>query len=71
MVKQGRGIHDGRRWAFQQRIIKGEVIEVLPCYRQDVLVMNSIWSPDLVLLARVRLFIDFIVHQVKRVDDLV
>jgi len=42
VVKQGYGIHAWLRWAFQKAINKGEVIEVLPDYRQDVLHMNAI-----------------------------
>jgi len=47
---------------FLQAINKSEVIEVLPDYRQDILPMNAIWDPTLVLLVQVRSFVDFMVE---------
>lgn len=70
-VVEGHGMAAGPRWAFQTALNKREVVELLPTYRQDVFPMNAIWSPAVLLPARIRLFIDFIAEQVKQVEGLI
>ncbi len=70
-VVGGHGLAAGPRWAFQAALNKGDVIELLPDYRQDVFPMSAIWSPAVLLPARIRLFIDFIAEQVKQVEGLI
>lgn len=70
-VVEGHGIVAGPRWAFQTALKKGEVVELLLDYRQEVFPMNAIWNPTILLPARVRLFIDFVAEQVKQVEGLI
>ena len=69
-VKAGFGVHAGPRWAFQQAIDDGEVVELFPEFRQPSLPMNAIWSPAVLLPARVRAFVDFLRRSVRQVPGL-
>ncbi len=70
-VKAGFGVHAGPRWAFQQAIDDGEIVELFPEYRQPSLPMNAIWSPAVLLPARIRGFVDFLRQSVRQVPGLV
>ena len=69
-VAAGFGVHAGPRWAFQPAIESGELIELLPDYRQQSLPMNAIWSPAVLLPARIRVFLDFLRAAVREVGGL-
>jgi DNA-binding transcriptional LysR family regulator len=70
-VKQGFGIHAGPRWAFQEALDRGEVVELLPDYAQDAMPMHAVWAPAVFVPARIRAFVDFAAKQVRTVPGLV
>ncbi len=69
-VKMGEGIHLGPRWAFEQEIQLGSVVELFPECQFPALPMHAIWSPAAIMPARLRLFIDFISQQAPKVPGL-
>jgi len=69
-VRSGFGIHAGPRWAFQDALDSGDVIEVLPDYSQPIMPMCAIWAPAVLVPARVRRFVDFISMEVKYIGGL-
>lgn len=69
-VQQGWGIHAGPRWAFQQALDSGELVELLSGYRQYVMPLNALWRSSVLLPARMRVFIDFCREQVQQVPGL-
>ena len=70
-VRAGFGIHAGPRWAFQEWLDAGELVELFPEYRQPSLPMNAIWTPAVLLPARIRAFVDFLRERIRRVPGLV
>lgn len=69
-VKLGCGVHTGPRWAFQQAIDQGDVVELLPGYLQRPMTMSAIWAPAVLVPARIRAFIDFAADQALRIPGL-
>ncbi len=66
-VKRGCGIHAGPRWAFQEAIDEGAVVEVLPEYSQCAMTMSAIWAPAVLVPARIRAFVDFAAVEVRKI----
>ncbi|MEM7282156.1 MAG: LysR family transcriptional regulator [Pseudomonadota bacterium] len=69
-VKMGCGVHTGPRWAFQDAIDSGDVVELLPGYSQRPMTMSAIWAPAVLLPARIRAFIDFAAAQASQIPGL-
>lgn len=69
-VELGFGIHAGPRWAFQASIDRGQVKELLPDFRQASMPMNAIWTPAVLMPARVRAFVEFAAEQVRTIKGL-
>ncbi|MEL7537029.1 MAG: LysR family transcriptional regulator [Pseudomonadota bacterium] len=69
-VVRGAGLHLGPRWAFQQALDDGLVVEVLPEYQHQSFPMNAVWAPASLLPARTRAFIDFATVAVRSVQGL-
>lgn len=69
-VKRGCGIHAGPRWAFQNAIDCGEVVELLSEYKQHAMPMSAIWAPAAIVPARVRAFIDVAASEVRKIPGL-
>ncbi len=70
-VEAGFGVHAGPRWAFQASIDAGRVVELLPSYGMPSLPMNAVWSPAVLLPARIRRCVDFLRQAVRSVPGLV
>ncbi len=69
-VESGAGIHAGPRWAFQQSLDQGRVVEVLPRYRGRALPMQALYQSAVIVPARIRRFIDFAVAEAARIPGL-
>ncbi|MEM6463437.1 MAG: LysR family transcriptional regulator [Pseudomonadota bacterium] len=69
-VRQGFGIHLGPRWAFQQALQAGDVVEVLPDYTSPAMPMMAVWAPAVYVPARIRAFIDFAAQKVRSIPGL-
>ena len=69
-VMRGCGIHAGPRWAFQDAMDAGEVVELLSEYRQRAMPMSAIWAPAAIVPARVRAFVDFAASEVRTIPGL-
>ncbi len=69
-VETGFGIHAGPRWAFQASIDAGRVVELLPEYAMPSLPMQAVWSPAVLLPARIRRCVDFLRQSVRTVPGL-
>lgn len=69
-VEAGFGIHAGPRWAFQASLDAGRSVELLPEYTMASFPMNAVWSPAVLLPARIRRCLDFLRHSVRSVPGL-
>ncbi len=69
-VEAGFGVHAGPRWAFQASIDAGKSVEVLPGYSMPSMPMNAVWSPAVLLPARIRRCVDFLRTSVRSVPGL-
>ncbi len=69
-VESGFGVHAGPRWAFQASLDAGRVIELLPEFRMPSMPMNAVWSPAVLLPARIRRAVDFLRAAVRTVPGL-
>ncbi len=69
-VEDGFGVHAGPRWAFQTSIEAGRTVELLPGYNMPSLPMHAVWSPAVLLPARIRRCVDFLRQSVRSVPGL-
>ncbi|MEM9209795.1 MAG: LysR substrate-binding domain-containing protein [Pseudomonadota bacterium] len=69
-VESGFGVHAGPRWAFQASIDAGKSVELLPDYDMPSLPMQAVWSPAVLLPARIRRCVDFMRQSVHSVPGL-
>ena len=56
-VVAGHGVHLGPAWAFEDAFAAGRVVELLPEHAPPPTPLYAVWSPAVVVPARVRLFV--------------
>ncbi|WP_425092486.1 LysR family transcriptional regulator [Tropicimonas sp. S265A] len=69
-VRAGHGIHNGPLWAFTDLIASGEVVDILPDYRQEAFPLYAVRRPSIVVPARITAFTDFLRQKVREVPGL-
>jgi DNA-binding transcriptional LysR family regulator len=61
LVRAGHGLYLGPRWAYQEDLDAGRVVEVLPAYRSPAYPLNAVFVGSSYVPAKVRAFVDAMV----------
>ncbi|MEM6491815.1 MAG: LysR substrate-binding domain-containing protein, partial [Pseudomonadota bacterium] len=67
-VTAGQGVHGGPLWAFDRALAAGDVVTILPDYRQPSFPLYAVRQPSTITPERISRFIDFLAGKIKTVN---
>ena len=70
LVRQGRGLHFGPLWAFDEFIQSGELVRILPDYELPSYPLHAVYTPRTFVPAKIRVFIDAMVEHIGKHETL-